>query len=65
MGKKKIEGEIKVRVFMVVDEAIENGVKYGWNRAHKHTDAPSPETVQDEICRAVMNELSTWLDFGE
>lgn len=49
---------IMVDAYRVIARAVEEGVKYGWNRAHKHTDNPRPDHVQSEIESAVMNSLS-------
>lgn len=46
--------------------AVDEGVAYGWNRAHKHTDTPTPEAVREAIERAVMDALAEvieWPDF--
>jgi hypothetical protein len=50
--------KIKVNVYKVLARAVEEGVAYGWNRAHKHTDTPSAEAIKEEIENAVMNEIS-------
>lgn len=55
----------KIRTYDVVLEAVEAGVAYGWNRAHKHAENPSPDTVRADIEREVMNSLCEVLDFGD
>ena len=54
---------MKAREYRVLEHAIEVGVEYGWNRAHKHVDAPSPEAIQNAVCAAVMNEITEWFEF--
>jgi hypothetical protein len=49
--------------YELLDRCIEDGVAYGWMRAHKHTDAPDAQRVQDEIVNAVMNEICAWFEF--
>lgn len=49
---------IKVDIYKIMARAVEEGVRYGWNRAHKHTDEPSKEHTIEQIENAVMNELS-------
>ena len=56
-------GTVSVDVYRVIEEAVDAGVAYGWNRAHKHDERPTPETIQDAISRAVMGELCEWLRF--
>lgn len=56
---------IHVNAYRVVAEAVEAGVAYGWNRAHKHTDEPFPEDTRRAIADAVMSELCEWLKFPD
>ena len=55
----------RARVYDLVCEAVENGVAYGWTRAHKHTDKPTAEAVKDNIEREVLNALCETFDFNE
>jgi hypothetical protein len=44
-------------------EAVSSGVAYGYYRAYKHEDKPTPDYVREEISRAVIAELCealTW-----
>lgn len=52
-----IGGEIKVNAYAVMQECVESGIRYGWRRAHKHTDNPTEEQVQDSIEAEVMNAI--------
>lgn len=56
--KRVVESHMMIDTYKVISRAVEEGVKYGWNRAHKHTDAPTPDHIQSEIESAVMNFLS-------
>jgi hypothetical protein len=56
---------MKVRTYVVLDNAVEMGVNYGWNRAHKHTDSPTEEQIKQEIWHAVMNEITEWFTFDD
>lgn len=49
--------------YELLDRCIEDGVAYGWQRAHKHTDTPDAQRVKDEIVNAVMNEICAWFEF--
>lgn len=49
---------MKIRTYEVVSRAIEEGIAYGWMRAHKHTDKPGEETIKAEIENAILNSLS-------
>lgn len=44
---------------------MEEGVAYGYQRAHKHTSTPTPEAVKEAIESAVMNALCEVIDFDD
>jgi len=48
---------IQVRVYPLVADAVESGVRYGWHRAHKHVARPKEDLVVEAITNAVLNEL--------
>ena len=49
--------------YALVDRAVEEGIQMGWQHAHKHTDAPLIEDVQEALREAVMLALSEILTF--
>ena len=49
--------KLKVNTFSVMRRAVEEGVNYGYQRAHKHTDKPSFESVVDYIEQAVVDAM--------
>jgi hypothetical protein len=49
---------VPIDVYGIVARAVESGVAYGWNRAHKHSESPGADHIKCEIERAVINELS-------
>jgi hypothetical protein len=49
----------------VLEMAIEDGVKYGYSRAHKHVEKPSEGAIVDSIVEQVMNSLYEWFDFED
>lgn len=49
----------------VLELAIEEGVRYGYNRAHKHVENPHEDAVVDNIIDGVTNSLYEWFDFNE
>jgi len=63
--KTPIKGTVAVDVYHVIERAVDEGVCYGYSRAHKHTDAPTEETLKNEIEQAVMNSLCEVLEFGD
>lgn len=53
----------KVRLYSLVEDAIENGIAAGWRRAHKHTDKPGEDHIKTEILQYVMLNLCELIDF--
>jgi hypothetical protein len=56
---------MKPKVYPLLERCVEDGINYGWNRAHKHSDEPDEAWIREQILQAVMNELSEWFDFEE
>ena len=53
------------KTYNLLYRCIEDGINYGISRAYKHTDNPTPDTLNNEIFQAVMNEIHTWFTFEE
>lgn len=51
--------------FKLLVRCVEDGVAYGYNRAHKHTDSPTAEVIRDQIENAVIDEICEWFHFDE
>ena len=45
--------------------ALEEGVRYGYNRAHKHVENPHEDAVVDCVVDGAMNSLYEWFDFED
>jgi hypothetical protein len=56
---------MKIRAYPVLCRAIEEGVAYGWRRAHKHVDSPDAATIAEQIVTAVINEVCQYFDFDD
>ena len=56
---------MKAKEYNLITQCVETGVMLGWNRAHKHTDTPDPDTIRNAIEQAVLNEICEWFDFDE
>jgi len=41
----------------ILRRAVEEGIAYGWRKAHKHTDKPSEDAIREAIEDAVMSEI--------
>jgi hypothetical protein len=54
---------MKFKAYELIHRAVEEGISYGMQRSHKHTDAPSKEHIENEILISVMGYLSEIIDF--
>jgi len=54
---------MRVNEYAVLADAIERGIEYGWHRAHKHSDEPSPIEIRMAIYDAVMLEVCDMFNF--
>lgn len=45
--------------------AVEDGVKYGYQRAHKHVDNPSEQAIIEEVQASVLSSISEWFLFDD
>lgn len=56
---------MKAKEYSVMEMAVEQGVMWGWQHAHKHNDNPDKEEIKAAITHDVMNEIYVWFDFLE
>lgn len=63
--EKPPKNALSVRLWVIVHRAVEEGVSYGWQRAHKHTDNPSKEVVLEAMEDAVMLHLDEVFNLEE
>ncbi len=49
----------------VLELAIEEGVRYGYNRAHKHMENPSENAIIDNVVEQVINSIDEWFYFED
>lgn len=61
--KPKVESKVRVNAWNVMTRAIEEGIDYGWNRAHKHTDKPTEDEFKSAIYNAVTSAISEYFEF--
>ena len=45
--------------------SIDEGVRTGFFRAHKHVEDPTPEAIIENIQEAVMSKMYEYFDFEE
>jgi len=63
--KRPVSGGMRVRAYEVLRRAIEEGLEYGWRRAHKHTDTPDESAIKEEVLQGILNEVCEVFDFDE
>ena len=56
---------MRVKTYTVLERAVEEGVKYGYTRAFKYVDNPTRDAIEDEVVKAVMNQICEVFDFDE
>lgn len=56
---------MKAKEYSVMEMAVEQGVMWGWQHAHKHNANPDEEEIKAAITHDVMNEIYVWFDFPE
>lgn len=56
---------VKVDLYTIIGRAVEEGLRFGYRRAHKHTDTPPEEQLLDYMEAEVMSALSEVINFEE
>ena len=56
---------MKPNFHKILEMAVEQGVSYGYRRAHKHIQNPTEGAIIDSIVEQVMNSLDEWFNFED
>jgi hypothetical protein len=64
-AKRSMCDGMRIRAYSVLRRAVEEGVAYGWQRAHKHIDTPDAGTIEEQIVTAVLHEVCQYFDFDD
>ena len=56
---------MKVKTLVILEQAIEQGVRRGWQRAHKHVDDPTELSICDRIEQCVMEQIHEYFTFED
>lgn len=54
---------MRARFYDIIRRAVEEGLAYGWQQAHKHTDTPTVDIIKNCIETAIMTEICEYIDF--
>ena len=49
----------------VLEMALEEGARFGYNRAFKHNPNPDQDAFADAVVSEIMNSLDSWFDFED
>jgi hypothetical protein len=55
--------KLKPNAYKVLSRAIEEGIDWGWQHAHKHTDKPDDDSIKQYIEDDIMNCVCEVFDF--
>jgi hypothetical protein len=56
---------MKPKLHVILELAIEQGVKRGWHLAHKHVEHPEPHDVMGVIEDQVMSAITEYFTFED
>ena len=56
---------MKVKMYPLIEQIVEQGTEAGFYRAHKHTDTPDEETIKNCIAKYIMNGFDEAFEFDQ
>ena len=56
---------MKPKIRVILEMAIEEGVRRGYSRAHKHVENPTEGAIIEHIEEAVMSQIYEYFTFDE
>ena len=56
---------MKPKFRIILEQAIDEGVAYGYHRSFKHNEDPTPEKIIETIQEAVMSKMYEYFIFEE
>jgi hypothetical protein len=65
ISQKTNNNTMKPKEYIVLSDAVERGVEYGWNRAYKHTEDPDPREIRQSIIEQVMITIGEYFEFDD
>lgn len=55
---------MKVKMYTLIQQIVEQGIDAGYTRAHKHTDTPIEETIKHCIEQYIMQGFDEYFEFN-
>jgi hypothetical protein len=59
----ELNNNMKPKHLVIISNCIEEGCRYGVSRAHKHTEDPSFEQIEEAVFTAIMERIHQYYDF--
>lgn len=54
---------MRVKTYMILQRALEEGYHLGWQRAHKYMDTPTPIQLEESILQEITNSIDEVFHF--
>ena len=64
-NQKHLVSQMRPKTFRVLELAVEDGTRLGWQHAHKHTETPGEQDIIASIQSAVLNNIDEWFVFDD
>ena len=56
---------MKPKLYVILEQAVEEGVTRGYHKSHKHVENPTRETLIENITDYVMSSIHEYFTFEE
>jgi len=56
---------MKPKIYNILGRCIEDGLKFGYQRAFKHTDSPTEEQILNTCLIAILDEIFEHFSFDD
>ena len=56
---------MRIKIYKLIEQIVEEGIDAGYLRAHKHTDTPIEETIKHCIEQYIMQGFDDYFEFNK
>lgn len=56
---------MRIKIYKLIEQIVEQGTDAGYHRAHKHTDTPNEETIKNCIEQYIMSGFDDYFEFAK
>ena len=64
-SKLSVSGTMRVRTYEVLARAVEEGFRRGWSRAHKYSEHPTHEQLEENVINCILGDICEVFDFDD